>query len=136
MENPIIVATEHDPICKVEKTWGHEIIIENNELYCGKLLVFSKGKNFSMHYHLKKDETWYIQKGSFCFKWVDLEKAEERVNFLYEGDSVRISPGLPHQLLGMEEENIIFEFSTQHFDEDSYRLYREWKKIPIEIEKI
>jgi hypothetical protein len=29
-----------------EKAWGHELWIINNELYCGKLLVFKKDKNF------------------------------------------------------------------------------------------
>ena len=32
--------------CNVPKGWGHEVIIANNELYCGKLLVFKKGANF------------------------------------------------------------------------------------------
>ena len=46
--------------CKVPKGWGEELIIENNEMYCGKLLIFKKGCRFSMHYHLIKDETWYV----------------------------------------------------------------------------
>ena len=29
--------------CKVPKGWGEELIIENNEMYCGKLLIFKKG---------------------------------------------------------------------------------------------
>jgi hypothetical protein len=41
----------------VDKGWGNEIIFANNEKYCGKLLNFSAGKKFSMHYHLLKDET-------------------------------------------------------------------------------
>ena len=32
--------------CKIPKGWGHELIIENNELYCGKLLVFKKGAKY------------------------------------------------------------------------------------------
>ena len=43
-----------------EKAWGHELWIINNEFYCGKLLVFKAHKQFSMHYHLLKDEAWYI----------------------------------------------------------------------------
>ena len=26
--------------CHIPKGWGEEIIIENNEMYCGKLLIF------------------------------------------------------------------------------------------------
>ena len=43
-----------------DKAWGYELWIVNHELYCGKLLVFEKGKKFSMHYHLIKEESWYV----------------------------------------------------------------------------
>ena len=46
-----------------EKAWGYELWIINNEHYCGKLLVFNANKQFSMHYHMLKDEAWYINKG-------------------------------------------------------------------------
>jgi len=37
----------------VEKGWGQEIWIHNDEEYCGKLLRFNKeGSKFSMHYHV------------------------------------------------------------------------------------
>ena len=38
--------------CRVPKGWGEEIIIENNENYCGKILVFEPECKFSMHYHI------------------------------------------------------------------------------------
>ena len=56
---------------KHEKAWGHELWIINDEKYCGKLLVFKKDKEFSMHFHLLKDEAWYISKGSFIYKYID-----------------------------------------------------------------
>ena len=62
--------------CKVPKGWGEELIIENNEMYCGKLLIFKMGCKFSMHYHLIKDETWYVQEGKFRYRWIDTETAE------------------------------------------------------------
>ena len=46
--------------CSIPKGWGEELILVNNELYCGKLLIFRKDSKFSMHYHMKKDETWYV----------------------------------------------------------------------------
>ena len=33
--------------------------------------------------------------------------------------------GQPHQLIALEDNSIVFEVSTEHFDEDSYRVYRE-----------
>lgn len=113
------------PPKKVEKTWGYELWIHNDEDYCGKLLVFPKqGSRFSMHYHLKKKETWYIQSGEFRFKTFDLENAKPLEYILREGDSVLINRGLPHQLISMKDDSIIVEVSTEHFDEDSYRIWK------------
>jgi quercetin dioxygenase-like cupin family protein len=44
---------------------------------------------------------------------------------LEKGESVLIERGLPHQLIALEDNSIVFEVSTQHYDEDSYRVYRE-----------
>lgn len=109
--------------CTVPKGWGHEIVIVNNELYCGKILVFKPRCKFSMHYHILKQETWYVNKGMFEFKWIDTEKGETNSQILNEGDVVTIPIGLPHQLEALEPGEI-FEISTQHFDSDSYRIYK------------
>jgi quercetin dioxygenase-like cupin family protein len=105
-----------------EKAWGHELWIINNELYCGKLLVFKAHKQFSMHYHLLKDEAWYISKGKFEYKFIDTETAELRSKIVKEGDCIHLMPGQPHQMLALTEGATIFEVSTQHFDSDSYRV--------------
>jgi mannose-6-phosphate isomerase-like protein (cupin superfamily) len=109
--------------CKVPKGWGEELIIENNEMYCGKLLIFKKGCRFSMHYHLIKDETWYVDKGEFLYRWIDTESAETIEQKLKEGDVVRQRVGQPHQLIALTD-GVVFEVSTQHFDEDSYRVVK------------
>jgi mannose-6-phosphate isomerase-like protein (cupin superfamily) len=110
---------------RVEKKWGYELWIHNDIDYCGKLLVFTKsGNKFSMHYHMIKDETWYVQKGAFQFDWIDTENGERCYTQIQEGDVIEIKKGLPHQLIALTEEAIVFEVSTQHFDEDSYRIYR------------
>ena len=109
--------------CKVPKGWGEELIIENNEMYCGKLLIFKEGCKFSMHYHLLKDETWYVNKGKFIYRWIDTETAEVITQKLKPGDVVRQRVGQPHQLLALTD-GVVFEVSTQHFDEDSYRVMK------------
>ena len=124
-ENPIVFNALECSECNIPKGWGHEVIFENNDLYCGKLLVFKEGCNFSMHYHLKKDETWYVNEGEFIYRWVDTESGSTHEHLLYEGDSVRQYPGQPHQLKALTP-GVIFEVSTEHFDEDSYRIYKQW----------
>lgn len=122
MEKPIVINAKECPSCNVPKGWGHEIIFENNELYCGKLLVFKKGCKFSMHYHMIKDETWYVQEGEFLYRWINTETAEVVTETLVVGDSVRQLPGQPHQLEALTD-GVVFEVSTEHFDSDSYRVW-------------
>jgi mannose-6-phosphate isomerase-like protein (cupin superfamily) len=109
--------------CKVPKGWGEELIIENNDKYCGKMLIFKAGCKFSMHYHMIKDETWYVDKGEFIYRWIDTETAEVHEQHLKVGDIVRQRPGQPHQLEA-KTEGTIFEVSTTHSDSDSYRVWK------------
>jgi len=110
---------------RVDKKWGYELWIHNDTDYCGKLLVFNNsGDKFSMHYHMIKDETWYVQNGAFQFDWIDTENGERCYTQLQKGDVVEIKKGLPHQLMALSDGSTIFEVSTQHFDDDSYRIYR------------
>ena len=109
--------------CEIPKGWGKEMIITNNQLYCGKILMFKKGCKFSMHYHLIKDETWFIAEGEFLYRWIDTETADIYEEELKPGDVVRQLPGQPHQLMAHTDGSII-EVSTEHFDEDSYRVIK------------
>ena len=105
----------------IPKKWGEEIIIHNDENYCGKILKFNKGAKFSMHFHLKKQETWYVKSGSFRLNYINTNIAQENFVLLEVGDVVEIPQGYPHQLIAYEAGEI-FEVSTQHFDDDSYRI--------------
>ena len=123
MEIPKVINVYECSECKIPKGWGEEIIISNHELYCGKLLRFKQGAKFSMHYHMIKDETWYVNEGEFIYRWIDTETAEVIEQQLKVGDSVRQLPGQPHQLEALTD-GVVFEVSTQHFDTDSYRVWK------------
>jgi mannose-6-phosphate isomerase-like protein (cupin superfamily) len=108
----------------VPKGWGFEKWITNNELYCGKLLYFVKGRKCSWHFHEVKDEVLYVQSGSVVLKFSDddsILEADEIV--LARGDSFRVRPKLRHQMFALEDTEI-FEISTTHFDEDSIRILK------------
>lgn len=108
---------------KVEKGWGHELVIANSEKYCGKVMHFHQGARFSMHYHIRKTETWYVASGQFEFRWIDTESADMKTQILNVGDIVTNEIGQPHQLICLREGDV-FEVSTQHFDSDSYRVMK------------
>jgi len=106
----------------VSKGWGFEKWIVNNKEYCGKLLYLVQGKKCSWHYHVLKDETFYLQSGKILLKYSDeneIEDAKELI--LNKGDKFHIYRGLRHQMFALEDSEL-FEFSTQHFDEDSIRI--------------
>lgn len=107
--------------CKVPKGWGEELVIVNNELYCGKILIFKKGCKFSMHFHMIKDETWYVEEGKFIYRYIDTAVGDIIEKELKPGDIVRQRPGQPHQLKALTDGRI-FEVSTEHKDSDSYRV--------------
>ena len=106
---------------KVPKAWGEEIILHNSDDYCGKLLRFRKDAKFSMHFHSKKTETWFVNKGRFELITIDTRTAARQRISLTEGDIIHIEPNTPHQLIAFEEGEI-FECSTPHYDDDSYRI--------------
>jgi len=108
----------------VKKGWGFERWIINKPEYCGKLLFFEKDKRCSWHFHKIKDEVFYLQSGKLLVKYSDeddLENAKEVV--LEPGQNFYVYTGLRHQMIALEDSEL-FEFSTQHFDEDSYRIIK------------
>ena len=107
----------------VEKGWGKEIIFVNTPEYCGKILCFNKNKKFSMHYHIQKKETWYVAKGRFILNWIENQTGTTYSEYLSVGDVITNERGAPHQLVALEDSEI-FEVSTRHYDEDSYRIYK------------
>lgn len=103
----------------VPKRWGYELWIVNNEKYCGKILFIKAGQKCSVHKHLLKDETLYISHGICDFIYINQEAFS--IITIKEGEAFHVTPGLLHQMRAVTDVTI-FEFSTQHFDEDSYRL--------------
>lgn len=122
LERPSILHA-HQPRL-VKKEWGREVWIYNGIKYCGKVLQFNPSARFSLHYHVQKEETWYISKGNFTLISINPKTANEEFNELIEGDIVHIFPGLSHQLIAGKDGGEIFEASTTHYDTDSYRIRR------------
>lgn len=103
------------------KGWGEEVWIINNEKYCGKLLKFNKGATFSDHYHITKDEAWYVLEGKLELRYYDLANADRLTVELMPGGVVHIPPSTPHQLVALEASTII-EVSTWDDPTDNYRI--------------
>ena len=108
----------------VSKGWGYEKWIVNKPEYCSKILFFAKGKKCSWHYHQIKDEVFYINKGKLeVFYSYDDDLSDAKKAVLEEGDNFHVAVGMRHQMKALEDTQM-FEFSTQHFDSDSYRVIK------------
>lgn len=106
----------------VPKGWGFEKWIVNKEQYCGKLLFFLAGKKCSWHYHLIKDEVFYVHSGKLLVQYGTSDNKSEASSVILEkGDNFHVPIGTRHQMTALEDTEM-YEFSTQHFDTDSYRI--------------
>lgn len=108
----------------VPKGWGHEQIIVNTDAYCGKLLVFSEGRQASWHYHEKKDETFYLLSGNVqVLVGDDDDRTNATAVVMKIGDSLRLTPGKRHQVFAFMD-SVIAEFSTHDDPADSIRVIK------------
>lgn len=113
---PIILKSQ-----SVRKGWGSELVLCNNEEFCGKVLFLDEGAKFSMHFHRDKREVFHVQMGRLALTYIDTTDASKHVLELHCGDTVEIPRLAPHQLYA-HENSAVFEFSTHHEDSDSYRV--------------
>lgn len=110
----------------VEKEWGHEIWMANNEAenYCGKILYINQGYSSSLHFHMDKHETFYILNGSLQVDLIDTIDGIRISKILREGSVMEIDRGQPHQLIAYDGDVRFIEISTFHRDSDSKRIKR------------
>lgn len=101
---------------KIKKTWGYEDWLENNELYCLKILhsngIWSSGGKF--HYHKVKDETFVVVEGTML---LDLKDKRYKLS---EGMKIRIKPLTRHRFKAFTKDCTMLEVSTTHKDSDTY----------------
>ena len=126
----------------ISKGWGFERVVHNSKDYCGKELVLYKNRTCSIHYHKKKRETFYILSGSLILELYSepfevinsnfqetldsllaFEQVQCKVVRMDPGDSIFIDILTPHRFIGLADETHFIEFSTQHFEDDSYRIF-------------
>lgn len=114
----------------VNKAWGHEIWIENNDLYCGKHLHVKPNKWCSAHFHKNKKETFYVIDGELILKYSN-NMNEDIWNLdlvdtiiLKKGESFTIEPYTVHRFSSNNTDTPcdFIEISTHHDDDDSYRI--------------
>ena len=126
-----------EPIMTLDKAWGWERWIVNNDLYCGKEIyndgTWSSSGNF--HYHPIKHETFYVLKGILKLDIAtNIGKGLSIIShILNEGEKITVLPYEKHRFRAISIKSnepgcTFIEFSTTHKEEDSIRCYYDNKK--------
>ncbi len=107
----------------IEKLWGYEIILVNNDKYCSKLLVIEPSFRCSLHKHILKTETFFVVEGVVMLE-VIMPDNNHAMFTLIPGDNYHLDPGVYHRFWtpSKDHSSIILEISTPHIDSDSYRM--------------
>ena len=107
------------PVRRVEKPWGYELIYAHTERYVGKLLHIEPGEALSLQFHNLKDETFFVARGSIELQ---VDEAGAMVSQqLAEGESYHVTPGTRHRMVAGAAGCDLFEVSTPEL-EDVVRL--------------
>ncbi len=99
---------------RVEKPWGYELVWAQTDRYVGKILHVNAGEVLSLQYHNLKDETMHVLRGQLVLRTKESEQLTERA--LRAGESIRIPPGLIHQIEAGEDSDVL-EASTPEIDD-------------------
>lgn len=118
-QSPIIgadILSAH--VLTVKKVWGFEDWLINSKggNYCSKILMLKVGHKSSLHYHIKKHETFLVLSGIVYIKHGGL------LSKCIAGDKVDIVPKEPHSFEALYGNAYILEVSTYHEDADCVRL--------------
>lgn len=101
---------------EVEKVWGEEIWLVNNELYCGKLLLVNRNAHSSYHCHHRKRETFMALEGCVLL----IIEGKEHILAPFTRPKT-IEPGEKHKFVG-QTAAVLLEVSTHHEDSDVERF--------------
>jgi len=115
---------------KIDKVWGYELVLVNNDKYCTKILGIKPGFKCSLHRHISKDESFFPLVGEAVVRLhvpgtIDRESFDEEILLGQWSDqkSIRISPGVWHQFWSADSGYaVLLEVSTPHSDDDVERL--------------
>jgi mannose-6-phosphate isomerase len=100
---------------RVEKPWGYELIFAETDRYVGKVLHIHAGQALSLQYHERKDETFFVAKGSM--ELIVEENGSLTTRRLTAGDSYRVVPPTRHRMIGGADGCELFEVSTPELDD-------------------
>jgi len=109
MNQQPVAPFERNPVKRVPKPWGYELIWGHTDRYVGKMLHVNKGESLSRQYHEMKDETLYVIAGKVL---LELQRGDEKDSITLDvGQALHITPLTIHRIEALEDTDIV-EVST------------------------
>lgn len=114
----------------IEKEWGSEEIIRNDE-YCVKKMVLKPKYKCSCHFHRDKKESFILIEGGLTIETITPEGDKNIVTLTDKYESFTLEPNVPHMFYcpdKQKEDTVFIEASTKDNINDSFRITRSGKR--------
>jgi len=116
-----------DKFKTVEKAWGQEVWLVNNERYCAKILHINPGFQCSLHMHPVKKETFIVLDGGMMLEVGRLANdsgtSDKELHALVAGETYTLEPNTFHRFWSYTDNAaVVLEISSTHSDDDVVRL--------------
>ena len=108
---------------RIEKDWGYEEVLEENNDYVVKKLFMKAGHRCSKQYHEFKRETFYLVSGTMAFH------TEDGIMVVSAGYYKTIEPYEIHRMGAITD--IVYLESSTPFLEDVVRLEDDYNRIDV-----
>lgn len=105
---------ERNPIQRVPKPWGYELIFAKTDRYVGKILHVTRGESLSLQYHEVKDETLYVVSGEL--RLTVESDGDRRELILKAGEAFHIPPRLIHRMEAVVDTDVAEVSTTELHD--------------------
>lgn len=121
------MSTFFDLPVESNRPWGKFVQFTQDELSTVKILTIKAGEAFSLQHHKNREEFWVVLSGSGLIEIGD-KSFEAKV-----GDRFIVPKEANHRITGGEEDLIVLEIATGHFDEeDIVRLEDRYGRVTNE----
>ncbi len=104
-----------------ERPWGLYLVLSDEPDHKVKRITVRSGKRLSLQRHEKRDEHWYVVKGSAVVTLDDKEVS------LSAGEAVDIPRGVKHRIENRDDDDLVFiEVQTgEYFGEDDIERFED-----------
>jgi mannose-6-phosphate isomerase-like protein (cupin superfamily) len=96
----------------IQRPWGSFTRFTQNEKSTVKILHVKKGEEFSLQYHIHREEFWHVLKGSPSVV------IGEEIFHPKEGEEFTVKPGTLHRISAPDDDVFVLEISDGEFDEN------------------